>query len=134
MAVTTLIDDERKSLFYHPGSKVVHHKMKTTLRGDEFRELLSAGASCLEENRATKWLSEDRDGGVVAPADYRWGDEVWAPRVIAAGFKLWAIVVPEDAVGNLQMRRFAEEYRKRGVTVEVFTNVESALGWLEATG
>ena len=134
MAVTTLIDDERKSLVYHPDSKVIHHRMKTNLRGNEFRELLSTGAEYLVENRATKWLSDDRDGGVVAPDDNEWGDTVWAPRVIKAGFKFWAIVAPENAVGSMQMRRFAEEYRRRGVTVKVFTNVDDALGWLDAAG
>jgi hypothetical protein len=130
--VTTIIDDEKRSLFYHPESKVVHHKMKCHLRGDDFRDLLLRGAECMEQNKATKWLSDDRNNsGTLAPDDNEWGDSVWAPRVIRAGFKFWAIVVPAHAIGSLQMRRLASEYRQRGVTVEIFASLETAFGWLE---
>jgi hypothetical protein len=128
----TIIDEEKRSLFYHPGSEVVHHKMRNGVVGSDFRDLLSRGADWLEKNGARKWLSDDRDNTIVAPEDYEWGDTHWAPRVIRAGFKYWAIVVPASAVGSLQMRRFATEYRERGVTVSVFDNPEAALVWLES--
>jgi hypothetical protein len=128
--IITIIDDEKRSLFFHPDSKVVHHKIKGGLFGSDFRDLLSKGAEWMERYHATKWLSDDRDNTIVAPEDYQWGDTEWAPRVIKAGFKYWAIVVPASAVGNLQMRRFADEYRQRGVTVQVFDKLETALAWL----
>ena len=132
MPTVTIIDDEKRSLFYHPESKIVHHKIKDRLVGNEFKDLLSRGADCVEQHHATKWLSDDRDNTIVAPEDGEWGEKEWAPRVIKAGFKYWAIVVPANAVGSLQMRRFADEYRARGVTVQAFSNLEDALTWLES--
>jgi hypothetical protein len=130
--IITIIDDEKRSLFYHSDSKVVHHKIKRGLFGVDFRDLLTRGAELMEENGAKKWLSDDRDNSIVAPEDSQWGGEVWAPRVIRAGFKYWAIVVPISAVGSLQMRRLADEYRYRGVTVQAFDNLAAALAWLES--
>lgn len=132
VAFITIIDDEVRCLYFHAESKVVHHKIRSAIRGKDFRDLLSRGAECMEKNHAVKWLSDDRDSVVIAPEDNAWGDVVWAPRVVKAGFKYWAIVVPTDAVGSMQMRRLATEYRKRGVTVEVFSDLDTALGWLES--
>lgn len=132
VAVITIIDDERRSLVFHPDVKVVHHKIKGTISGTDLRDLLSRGADCLERNRATKWLSDDRLNGVIFSEDYKWAEEVWAPRVIKAGFKHWAIAVPTNALGSMQMRRFAKEYRERGVTVAVFDEPDTALAWLVA--
>ncbi len=132
MAVITIIDDEKRSLFFHSDSKVVHHKVKAPLYGNDFRDMLSRGAECLEKNMATKWLSDDRINGAIAPEDNEWGDSIWAPRVIRAGFKYWAIVGPHTAAGNLQMRRLSSEFRKRGVTVEVFATPEAAMAWHES--
>jgi hypothetical protein len=32
-----------------------------------------------------------------------WADTVWLPRVLRAGFKFWAIVLPKAAIGKLNM-------------------------------
>ena len=99
-----------------------------------FREVLTAGAECMEENKAQKWLSDDRGNTVIRKEDNEWGDAVWSPRVIAAGFKYWAVVVPEKALGQMQMKRFVEEYRTRGVTVQTFADPDEAMAWLESVG
>ena len=120
-------------LWYHPGSKIVHHKMKKILPNGGHKELLSTGADYMEKYGAIKWLSDDRDMIVVKEEDYKWADEEWWPRVLKAGFKYWAIVKPTNSVfGNMQMKRFVREYRDRGVIVEMFNSVEAALEWLES--
>ena len=134
MAAITIIDDEKRSLHYHPDSKVIHHTMKAPVSGREFRDLLTLGAECMERNRATKWLSDDRKNGPLGPDDSTWGETIWRPRVLRAGFKFWAIVVPANAVGSLQMRRFANEYREQGVLVEIFGDLEPVWGWLKSAG
>ena len=117
---------------YHPKVLVVHHTIKGKLSSSEFRDLLTRGADCLEKYQATKWLSDDRKNGPISPADAEWGETVWGTRVCKTGFKFWAIVVPVNAVGSLQMRRFATEYRARGIEVSVFGDLDSAWSWLES--
>lgn len=132
MAIITIINDEKRSLFYHTDSKVIHHTFKCPVFGTEFRELLSMGAECLEKYRGGKWLSDDRKNGPLGPEDTTWGDSIWGSRVIRAGFKFWAIVVPTHAVGSLQMHRVAKEYRKRGVFVEIYDQLDPAWAWLRS--
>lgn len=132
MTVITLIDHANRTLQYHADSAVVHHTIKGKLSSEEFRDLLTKGAECLEKNKATKWLSDDRKNGPISPEDSTWGEVVWGTRVLKAGFKFWAIVVPVNAVGSLQMRRFANTYRDRHVTVEIFSDLQKALSWLES--
>ncbi len=133
METIEVINKDYMALWYHPGSKIVHHKMKQTLPKGGHKELLSTGAEYMEKYGATKWLSDDRDMGIVKEEDYKWADDVWVPRVLNAGFKYWAIVLPtSSALGNMQMKRFVEEYRARGVTVEAFTTLEAAIEWLES--
>ena len=112
---------------------MVHHAIRGKISSAEFRDLLTKGAECLEKNRAVKWLSDDTKNGPISPEDSTWGEVVWGTRVIRAGFKFWAIVVPANAVGSLQMRRFANAYRDRRVTVEIFADPAQALSWLEST-
>jgi hypothetical protein len=66
----------------------------------------------------------------VAPEDREWSDKVWAPRVMKAGFKYWAIVVPSQAVAELQMKALRAKRQKQGLAVEMFETVEAAMAWL----
>ena len=132
MPTITIIDNDAMSLWFHEETKIVHHKMKRYLKFEELKELLSTGADYLEKYNAKKWLSDDRDSAPISKESNIWGDTVWAPRVIKAGFSFWAIVVPESAIGSIQMKRFADEYRKRGVTVESFHSINDAMAWLES--
>lgn len=133
MAIITLIDDDSRSLVYHTDSKIIHHTFKVPVLGKGFRELLTVGAECMEKYRGGKWLSDDRKNGPISPEDSTWGETIWGTRVIRAGFKLWAIVVPAHAVGNLQMHRLANAYRKRGVSVVIYDQIEPASAWLRST-
>lgn len=132
MRKTTIIENESMSLWYHPKAKIVHHKIYKFPDEGIFREVLERGAEYMERYRAKKWLSDDADSPVVRAEDVEWGDTIWAPRVIRAGFKYWAIVQPKKAIGSLQMNKFVEEYGERGVTAKLFEKVEDALAWLES--
>jgi hypothetical protein len=94
--------------------------------------MLSKGAEYLEKYGMKKWLSDDSNVVAITKEDAEWGDKVWAPRVIKAGFKYWAVVMPTSAMGSLQVNRFVKEYREKGVTVEVFNSVDAAKAWLDS--
>jgi hypothetical protein len=128
-----LLGNEYVKLWYHPEPKIIHHEILNSPPSAIFREMLTKGAECLEQHGATKWLSDDSRNKLVQPEDNVWGDTVWAPRVIKAGFKFWAIVLPKQALGHLQMQRFCREYRARGVVVELFEKTDAALKWLTSS-
>jgi hypothetical protein len=132
MATVTILDDEHMSLWYHPDTGIVHHRINGYLPQGGFRRLLNASAELLETHGATKYVSDDQRNVVVDPDDIKWADDNWYPRVIKAGLKRWALVLPGTMVGTLQAKSVLETRRKQGLDVEGFERIEAALAWLEA--
>lgn len=128
----TLIDNEFASLWYYPDTKIIHHQFKKFIYGPAFREVIMKGLEYFENEGCEKWLSDDRGNSALHPDDKEWGDTNWTPRVIAAGWKYWALILPEKVIGQMNMRRLIQEYLERGVEVEVFSNPEEGLAWLES--
>jgi hypothetical protein len=130
--VQTLLDNEAVCLVYHVRAKIVHHEIRRFTHGSEFREILELGLKEFQKHGAYKWLSDDRKGGPLKPADGEWASTNWGPRVIAAGWKYWAVVMPEKVIAQMNMRRWIDTYAELGVTVQAFTEPDEAMTWLEA--
>jgi len=127
-----ILDNEHMTMWYYPRKKIVHHQFHKFTYGKTLRDGLSAGAVMLEEKGAQKWLSDDRKNTGLGKDDMDWTATVWRPRVIKAGWKYWALVLPEKIIGQMNMKRIIAEYANTGVTVQVFSNPDEAMTWLEA--
>ncbi len=132
MSAVNVLENEYASLWYHPEAKVVHHQFHKYIFGDAFRSVLTTGVEVMKKNGAHKWLSDDRNNSALSPEDTDWGLTVWTPQVMAAGWRYWAVVLPEKAVGQMNMKRFIEDYSTRGIKVQVFSDPDKALKWLES--
>jgi hypothetical protein len=130
----TILDDDYVSMWYHPEARVVHHKFHKYVWGAALRDALNRGVSVFIEHGASKWLSDDRASGALSKADTEWAMNDWFPRVLKAGWKHWGIVLPENAVGEINIQRFAAAYSARGVTTQVFSDPGAAMSWLEKQG
>jgi hypothetical protein len=128
--VEKIIDDGTVTLRYYTDRKIVHHELHRFVHGEEFRNVLEKGLELFKKHRATKWLSDDRGNGPITAADAAWATQDWAPRVMAAGWKFWAVVLPEKVLGQMNMRRWIERYAAEGVTVKEFADPDEALRWL----
>jgi hypothetical protein len=126
-----ILDNEYMTIWYYPYKKIVHHEFHKFTYGETLREVLSAGAAILEEKGAQKWLSDDRKNTTLGKDDMNWTATVWRPRVIKAGWKYWALVLPEKVLGQMAMKRIIEEYANTGVTVKIFSDPDEAMRWLE---
>ncbi|HWO09306.1 MAG TPA: hypothetical protein VNN80_07495 [Polyangiaceae bacterium] len=104
--------------------------MHGSCHGEPFRQALSAGTQAMRQHGATAWLSDDRLNGPLPDADEAWGTGTWFAQTRAAGWKFWAMVVPERAVGKLNVKRFVELYRRRGIEAQMFTEPADAFVWL----
>jgi hypothetical protein len=118
-------------LYFHPVEKIVHHEFLHRPSGTDFRDLLTQGYEHLRKNRATKWLSDDRNHTVLSEDDEKWARTEWFPLMQKAGWLYWAIVNPAKAVGQLQMKRNVQHMRVGGVTVATFGTVDEAMAWLK---
>jgi hypothetical protein len=128
----TVFKNDSATLYYYPEKKIVHHEIHKYIKGEEFKGLLNAGLDVFRKRGANKWLSDDRKNGVLLEEDEEWSSGVWFPQVLKAGWKYWAIVLPEKLVGQMNMKRFAARFEPAGVTARLFTAPEDALSWLES--
>lgn len=128
---TIIFDNEHATAWVDPSKKMVHHKIKKYTYGDALKELFVKTTEAFEQNNCTKWLSDDRENGALRPADRDWAYEFWAPKIIKAGWKYWAIILPNVVVGQMNMKQISEHYNKRGINVNFFTDETSAKQWLE---
>ncbi len=126
----TIIENEYATLVYHPDTKIVHHTFLKPIGGDEFRAVLNAGAQVLKENKASKWLSDDRENSVLSNDDLAWSKDDWFPRAVRAGWKYWGLVVPQDILARMNMKQFVDSYLDQGLRIMVFSKPEKAMEWL----
>ena len=132
MSRVTIMDNDYSSLWFHPESGIVHHYFKTAVSGEHFRQVLNRGIDLLEEHKAYKWLSDDRNNSALTPEDSQWAFSDWEQRVLKAGWRYWAIVLPHGVVGRMDMARNVAAIREAGVEATVFTDPAEALAWLES--
>jgi hypothetical protein len=129
----TIIDNEYLTLWYYPETKIVHHQFHKFVHGEALREGFTEGARLLEKYGAQKWLSDDRKNAAFTKEDQEWKDSDWRPRVVRAGWKYWALLLPEKTIGQMSMKRIiSEKYTDLGITIDFFDDPQEALKWLES--
>ena len=131
MADQTIIDNEYVTMWYYTDKKIVHHTFHKFLHGQPLRECLTRGIELFKKNSASKWLSDDRNNSALPKEDMEWAQTSWFPQVVAAGWKYWAIVLPEQIIGQLNMKRLIKQYSEAGVTAQIFSDPQKAMQWLE---
>ncbi|HLA43538.1 MAG TPA: hypothetical protein VJZ27_08895 [Aggregatilineales bacterium] len=131
MNIETVINNEHATLSYHCDSQIVHHVFHKQISGQAFRDILNAGVELMEKNKATKWLSDDRNNSALPDDDTEWSLHNWFPRAQQAGWKFWALVVPPDILARFNLKEFVDSYYEQGLRIMVFTDPAVALTWLE---
>jgi hypothetical protein len=128
----TIIDHEFFSLWYYTDKKIVHHKFNKAFYGPEFRASLEKGTEILKLHGARKWLSDDRLFTELPQDDLDWGVNSWGPRTVVAGWRYWAIVLPESFLNQMSHSVIEANFSRIGVMAKVFTTPEEGMAWLEA--
>ncbi|GIK65583.1 MAG: hypothetical protein BroJett018_33770 [Chloroflexota bacterium] len=131
MSKLTVLDSKFASLYYYQEQKIVQHRFHRELDSDHLREVLNRGVDLLHENKACKWLSDNRAINAHSPEDTQWINNVWLPEAIAAGWKYWALVVPDDFYARINMNEFVNSFWEMGVRIMVFVDPDEAMRWLE---
>jgi hypothetical protein len=127
-----LADNALISMWIYPLRRIVHHRMKAYCYGDELRQAMMAGAEAMAQHGASKWLSDDRANGALVPDDSAWLGKHWFPRVLAAGWKHWAIVQPAKILGQSNMQRVLKVTVPAGINARMFDDPDLAMRWLIA--
>jgi hypothetical protein len=131
MEKTTILDTENVAIWFYPDKKVIHNQFNKYVYGNSYKEILNEITKAFQKHRAQKLLSDDRKISGISKDDQEWGNTDWFPRTKAAGWKYWAIVQPENSIGQLTMKRVIANTVAQGINVEVFTDPKTAMEWLE---
>ena len=94
MARVEVFSNEQITVFYHQTEKIIHHVMKGQVYGQPFHDAILAGTNAMIVNNVVKWLSDDRLNPMLKPTDQKWAIEEWQPKILAAGWKYWALILP----------------------------------------
>ncbi len=132
MKTNILLDNDVVTLVYYPEYGIVHHTFHRSISGEALHEVLQLGLKTFLENGCHKWLSDDRgNAGGLSAEDFQWGEINWMQPMISAGWKYWALVVPNEVSAREDMIPIIELFYERGVRIMVFTDVQRALDWLK---
>ncbi|MBK8024547.1 MAG: hypothetical protein IPK19_24745 [Chloroflexi bacterium] len=129
---TIVLETDYATVWHYAEAGIVHHEFHRYIHGEQFRGVLERGLEIFSQRSATKWLSDDRKNSALPKVDAEWALNDWNPRVRAAGWKYWAIVMPDKKVGQMNMDWFIREGLKQGLTIQIFDDVDEALKWLES--
>lgn len=127
---TTILHNQYVTLYYHQDKKIVHHIYKLGIGGGHLKEALTTGTDLLIKHGAEKWLSDNRAIEGHTAEEETWIDNHWLPRTIEAGWKYWALIVPESIAARMNMAHYIRVFADKGVTVRVFVDVDEAMTWL----
>jgi hypothetical protein len=130
MPTVKIMDDENVSIWYYPESKILHHQVHKFFFGQVYRDVFNAGAQAFKKYGAQKWLSDDRNVTAWTKEDVEWGNKDWFPRMLQSGWKYWAIIFPEKVVGQMVLKKFAENYSSMGIQTKIFSSLDEAKKWL----
>ena len=112
-----------------------HHSILKRFRGfikdQELQDAFNTGLKVLKEHHSCKWLSDNRGLPVYRPQDIEWINHDWFPRMLAAGWKYWALLEPETAIGAMTMKKF-QFYVDQGITLQVFATEDEGFAWLDS--
>lgn len=118
---------------YQPEKQLIYHTIHKPIGGEAqmLKDALNAGAAGLEKYGVCKWLSDDRKNDPLPEGLVEWGATDWNPRVIGAGWKYWANVVPTEIAAAGALMPVINNLHKEGLRMRVFTTVEDAYKWLD---
>jgi hypothetical protein len=125
-------DDEYVTMVYYPETKILHHQIHKFFFGQTYRDIFNTGVQVFKKYGACKWLSDDKSVTSFTKEDVEWGYKEWFPRMIESGWKYWALILPEKVIGQVAVKRMAENYTSQGVQTRTFTSIDEAKKWLES--
>jgi hypothetical protein len=132
MDTEVIFDSPNVTLWYHPDSKIIHHKIYNFTLNEEFRSFISLASKTLSEKGATKWLSEDQSLLMLEKGNSDFSNVAWPKKTIEAGWKYWALVQPKNIISQINMENIVKHFNSLGVTAKFFTEVDEAFQWLES--
>ena len=129
------LDAPYVSIHWEAGGPWMAIKWKAWANSTEYRAAHELLLGAIRERHTPRLLIDACDARVVSIEDQQWLNTTWIPRVVAAGRRWTAVVMPTSAL----VKTIVENIDKRpasNTTVEVkyFDLVADAKTWLSSVG
>jgi len=115
-----------------PDGKILVKTIKGFIYGEELKGLFNSGYDQVVKGGGVKWLSDNRNLKPYRQEDVTWINQDFLPRMLKAGWKYWAVIEPDNVLGNLSMKNFLDFYQQQGITLKIFNNKVDALAWIKS--
>jgi hypothetical protein len=103
---------------------------KAWANSQEYRAAHETVLTAFRENHASRNLIDATHARVVSDEDQKWLIQNWIPRVVAAGRRWTAIVMPKRALARTISENIDKRPRSSLTEVEYFDTVDEAAAWL----
>jgi hypothetical protein len=115
---------------WDPASRAVQIEWQGWADPVEFAAALEAGLGALIEHRGSRWLADCREMKAIQQSDQEWLDRSWFPRMIAAGLRRMAVVIPKSGLALSNLKDIISKVPADKIDVQYFATVEQAQGWI----
>ena len=125
--------------FNHPGVAVVkwdapteaaHMEWQGWARTPEFQAANDALIHAITEHRGSRVLGDSRRMGVIQESDQDWVNRDWFPRILAAGLRRMALVLPESDLAKMNIDELVGRVPGSQLDVAYFATLGEARKWL----
>jgi hypothetical protein len=96
----------------------------------EFRGANDALIRVITKHRSSRILGDSRKIKVIKKSDQAWVNNDWFPRILAAGLKRMALVIPESNLAKMNIDNLISRVPGSLLDVAYFATIEDARRWL----
>ncbi len=128
----TYFDESYLAIRWDEASRCVVMKWKKFTHSHEFRTGLEKGLELAKQKAASRWLADVRNIGALPQDDQDWSNRDWFPRVLAAGIKRNALIVPTSTLHQIAMEAIRSKVEGVDLETAYFDDIEKAKQWLDS--
>jgi hypothetical protein len=115
---------------WEAASRAVYIEWQGWANPEEFAAALDSGVATLIAHRSSLWLADCRGMKTIQQSDQDWLDKHWFPRVLAAGLKRMALVIPKSTLAAMNLKDVMGRIPNTHLDVAYFGSVADARTWL----
>ena len=96
----------------------------------EFAAANDAMILALKQHSGSRALGDCRNMRVIKQSDQEWVSRDWIPRVLAAGLRRMALVIPKSGLALMNVQEIMSRVPGTKLDVAYFPTIEEAKAWL----
>ncbi|MDH5609432.1 MAG: hypothetical protein OEY56_08130 [Cyclobacteriaceae bacterium] len=140
---TIVIENELVVCELDSTHQILKHRWKKNPTSEEFRnQLMGLQQEYVRLKPAhpqLKWLADTKLLGEITYEDEKWLENIWEHLLFEeAGVRVHAVILSDDIFPDYSMEKFKiqsdKKYAKKGASIGVFLDEESAYEWLIKNG